>query len=148
MRKFLEAKRLRPHKLCGLMLEVRGREIRTSEVENKEGILLKPGQQMVIDCVSPNNMSTNKEIFCNYQDLPRAVRPNDIIYIDDGKIICLVTDITTKGINIEIKGGGYLKSRRSIKLPGGKHEKMPILHALDQADLFNIAIKQSNYSQK
>jgi pyruvate kinase len=92
MRKYVEAKRLRPHKTCGLMLEVRGRHIRTSEVESTEGVYLKPGTQLFIHCDNPMMPSNNKTIYCNYRDLPRAVRPNDIIYIDDGKIVCLVTE--------------------------------------------------------
>ena len=75
--------------------------------------------------------------------MPRAVKPNDIVYIDDGKIICLVTDCDQKGISVEIKGGGYLKSKRAIKIPGGKHEKMPILQPIDIVDLLNIAIKHN-----
>ena len=46
MRKFVEAKRLRPHKTCALMVELRGREIRTSDVDSKEfpdGIPLRAG---------------------------------------------------------------------------------------------------------
>ena len=31
MSKFIEAKRLRPHKTCALLLELRGREIRTTD---------------------------------------------------------------------------------------------------------------------
>ena len=33
MKKWVEAKRLRPHKLCATMLDLRGREIRTGQVE-------------------------------------------------------------------------------------------------------------------
>ena len=43
MRKYTEAKRLRPHKTCGLMMELRGREIRTSDTVNPEGAYLKAG---------------------------------------------------------------------------------------------------------
>lgn len=32
-RKFIEAKRLRPHKTCALMLEVRGRELRINDID-------------------------------------------------------------------------------------------------------------------
>ena len=35
--KFKQAKRLRPHKNCALMVEVRGREIRMSHVDEKVG---------------------------------------------------------------------------------------------------------------
>jgi hypothetical protein len=36
---------------------------------------------------------------------------------------------------VEVKGGGILKSRRAIRLPGGRHEMLPVLHALDERDL-------------
>lgn len=43
LRKFVEAKRLRPHKTCALMMELRGRQIKTTEVENENGVYLKSG---------------------------------------------------------------------------------------------------------
>jgi len=43
MKKYTEARRLRPHKTCALMLEVRGREIRTSDVADPKGIQLRSG---------------------------------------------------------------------------------------------------------
>lgn len=45
-----------------------------------------------------------------------------------------------------MKGGGILKNGKSIKLPSGKHEVMPILNHLDEADLINIAIKNRKNS--
>lgn len=36
--------------------------------------------------------SDSKRLQCNYRDLPKIVKPNDILHIDDGKIVCLVTD--------------------------------------------------------
>jgi len=37
--KFKQAKRLRPHKQCGFMVELRGREIRISNVVEKGGMM-------------------------------------------------------------------------------------------------------------
>lgn len=74
------------------MLELRGREIRTTEMRDGVPIVLKSGQQLQIGCDNPREPSDNKKLMCNYKDLPRAVKLNDIISIDDGKIICLVTD--------------------------------------------------------
>jgi len=31
------------------------------------------------------------------------MRPNDIIYIDDGKVIAIVVEINLKGVTLEIK---------------------------------------------
>jgi pyruvate kinase len=92
MKKFIEAKRLRPHKTCALLLELRGREIRTSDVNENETVVLRPGQQLYIACDNPLGLSDSETIYCNFAGLPNVVRPNDIIYIDDGKIVCLVTE--------------------------------------------------------
>lgn len=100
MRKFIEAKRLRPHKTCALMLEVRGREIRTSEVTDPNGINLRSGQQLFIETQSHMLPSTQDVMYCNYKDLPRSVKPNEIIFIDDGKIVCLVTECDAVSIQL------------------------------------------------
>lgn len=49
---------------------------------------------------------------------------------------------------MEVKGGGVLGSRKSIKIPGGKHEIMPVLHPLDEADLRNYAVSNGNHDLK
>lgn len=40
-----------------------------------------------------------------------------------------------------MKGGGILRSKKAIKIPGGKHEVLPILTAQDHTDLIEYAIK-------
>ena len=75
-----------------MMLELRGREVRTSDTEDPKGAYLRPGQELFIDCHSHMKLSNSETVYCNYKELPRVVKPNDIIYIDDGKIICLVTE--------------------------------------------------------
>jgi hypothetical protein len=34
---------LRPHRTCAMMMELRGREIRLSDVQGNEGVVLKSG---------------------------------------------------------------------------------------------------------
>jgi hypothetical protein len=50
LKKFHEAKSLRPHKTCALMMELRGREIRTSHTNGY--VFLRPGQQLEINCTN------------------------------------------------------------------------------------------------
>lgn len=45
LKKFQEAKRLRPHKTCAMMLEVRGREIRTTEVDERSAAFVPASEQ-------------------------------------------------------------------------------------------------------
>ena len=100
-RKFIEAKKLRPHKTCALMMQLRGREIRTSEVEATEDprtgqsvdyIDLKAGQKLYLNCDNAQTLSNHQHIYCNWTEFPKQIRPNDLIYIDDGKLIFLVLD--------------------------------------------------------
>jgi pyruvate kinase len=63
------------------------------------------------------------------------VRPNDVIYLDDGKIICLITEIEEYGVKVEVKVGGELLSNKALKLVGGKHESLPVLHPQDYIDI-------------
>jgi pyruvate kinase len=105
-KKFIEAKRLRPHKTCALMLEIRGREIRTNEIDetsqgyvppsaenkNQGGIMLRPGHSLFIATDNMFLKSTNTRIQCSCKELPRIVKPSDVIYLDDGKLVFLVTD--------------------------------------------------------
>lgn len=64
----------------------------SEENNGRGGINLRPGQQVMIATDNPFLKSTSQKIQCLYKDLPRIVKPNDVIYIDDGKIVCLVTD--------------------------------------------------------
>ena len=88
------------------MLEVRGREIRTTEVDDKcpayvkaseengykGGIQLKSGQQLFISSDNLFMKCNDQRLQCNNRELPKLVKPNDVIYLDDGRIVCLVTD--------------------------------------------------------
>ena len=98
--------------------------------------------------------SNSEKIYCNYRELPKVVKPNDIIYIDDGKIVLLVTDCdpvsfilsfnyNKNGIHCEVKGGGLLGGKKAIKLPSGKQEVLPVLNHLDENDLIHYALKNS-----
>lgn len=138
LRKYAEAQRLRPHKNCAFMLEIRGREIRTSATVDPQGINLKSNASVYLDCSKPLEKSDAKTLHCNYKELPRLVKPNDLLYLDDGKIILLVSECEMEGIKCEVKGGGILTGNRSIKLPSGRHEHLPVLTLEDQEELIKF----------
>jgi pyruvate kinase len=56
--KFKMAKRLRPHKTCGLMLEARGREIRIGQVSDPSGELsIRSGTVITLNCHDQKGIS-------------------------------------------------------------------------------------------
>ena len=78
------------------MIEVRGREIRTSQVDQKilmsgqTGISLRVNQMINLGCDNPMATSDGITVNLNCREVPRLVKPNDVLYLDDGKIILLV----------------------------------------------------------
>jgi pyruvate kinase len=138
--KFKQAKRLRPHKTCGLMLEVRGREIRLSEVSDENGELhIKPGAVLNVNCVNPNAISDDSTLYTNCDAIQRYLKPNDVVYIDDGKVVAVVLEVSNEGCIIEVKIGGEIHSNSQIRFIGGKHQDLSVLHPKDISDIKAIS---------
>jgi pyruvate kinase len=70
------------------------------------------------------------------------VKPNDLIYLDDGKMILLVSECDMSRVKCEVKAGGLLGSYKNVKLPSGKQEHIPVLTSQDQDDLITLIQKQ------
>lgn len=113
IKKFKEAKRLRPHKQCGLMLEVRGREIRISHCNEKNGTMrIRSGSIVQLSCGNPNNLPSEPNHFrINCNDIIRYLKPNDVVYFDDGKVVGIIIDIQAEGCRMEIKIGGTINQK-------------------------------------
>jgi pyruvate kinase len=96
---------------------------------------LKTNQVITLGCNNPDGYSDGVRINLTSKDVPRLVKPNDIIYVDDGKIILLVLDCDIGAVRCEVKAGGILGSNKIVKLPTGKQELLPILAEKDVEDL-------------
>ena len=81
LKKYQEAKRLRPYKTCALMMDMRGRSIRASHVA--EPIVCKEGDVVEIRTDGADITSTREEIQINYFDLPPVMREGDMVIIGD-----------------------------------------------------------------
>lgn len=83
MKRFFEAKRLRPYKTCATMMDLRGRTIRTGRFAQPEGVHVQ-----VNDCVEFRTdgleiESTKEEIQISFYDLPPVMREGDLISFGD-----------------------------------------------------------------
>jgi pyruvate kinase len=109
--KFKLAKRLRPQKTIGLTVEARGREIRLTQVSDKSGMMnVKSGTVVALNCLNPYGISNPKTWYCNCDIIQRFLKPNDVVYFDDGKVVCIVLEISNEGCMLEVKIGGPLRS--------------------------------------
>ena len=90
--RYKEAKRLRPHKTCALMLETRGREVRISPFENaSQRIRSGSTVSLLIDDFAQLSNDTQLRISSNV--IQRFLKPNDVIYFDDGKVVGIVIEV-------------------------------------------------------
>jgi pyruvate kinase len=101
---FRNAKRLRPHKNCALMVEIRGREVRISHNEEKGNILkVRTGSTVKMFGGEFEKPSDTINFRVNSDYFQRYMRPNDMIYVDDGKVIGVVIEINQRSVTLEIK---------------------------------------------
>jgi len=93
------------------MVEARGREIRLTEIHNKNGYIeVRAGAVINLDCTHPFRSSDNKTFYCNSDTILRFLKPNDVVYFDDGAVVCIILEIANEGCSLEVKIGGCLKS--------------------------------------
>lgn len=134
--RFKQAKRLRPHKTISVMLEARGREIRLSNVNDPSGVIeIRGGQVFTLNCLNPAGISDSKTLYCNSDTIHRYIKPNDIVYFDDGKMVAVVLEILNEGAVMEVKVGGPLKSNSQVRFIGGTHNNLNLLNKRDITDL-------------
>lgn len=107
---YRQARRLRPHKNCAFLLELKGREIRISHSADKsKTIRVRTGSTVAMfggefkTASDPTNLRVNNESFQRY------MKPNEVVYIDDGKAIGIVIQINENGVLLEIKQGGTIR---------------------------------------
>ena len=87
-----DALKQRPDKSVAVMLDTKGPEIRTGALVDAMPVDIVAGQtlQIVTDYAIEGD---NTRIACSYRALPETVQVGSIIYINDGKLTCEVTEI-------------------------------------------------------
>jgi pyruvate kinase len=123
--KYKLAKRLRPHKTCALMVETRGREVRMSHIADSNATLrIRSGSSVSMHGGEYHVASDNSNLRINNDSIQRYLKPNDVIYFDDGKVVGIVVEITPSGAKMEIKIGGSIKGNCAVRFTGGKHNNL------------------------
>jgi len=93
---------------------------------------------VALNCLNPHGFTNPKTWYCNCDIIQRYLKPNDVVYFDDGKVVCIVLEISNEGCMLEVKIGGPLKSHSQIRFVGGKHKNLPMLSESDISDLKEI----------
>lgn len=124
-------------KIVGILLDTKGPEIRTHQMEN-DAIELTTGQTIAI---SMKEVLGTKEMFSiSYDHLIEDVQEGSVILLDDGLIELRVKSIdTTAGlIHTEVYNAGTLKNKKGVNVPGVSVQLPGITEKDAQDILFGI----------
>lgn len=120
---------------AAVLLDTKGPEIRIRDFERGEEIL-RDGQEFTI--TTRDVMGTQDIVAVTYKDLPKEVRPGNLVLINDGKIVIQVVETTETEVRGKVIHGGKISNHKGINLPN-VNLNMQYISPQDKADiLFGI----------
>ena len=115
---------------AAIMLDTKGPEIRTGDVENGQIELIK-GEKITV--TTKEVLGTPEMISVTYEDLPGQLKKGNRILLDDGKIMLTVIEVEGDEIRCSIDDGGILRNKKGVNVPY-IHLDMPYISKKDEED--------------
>jgi pyruvate kinase len=125
----------------GVMADLQGPKIRIGKFAGRK-VLLKAGQEFVLaaDC----ELGDSNRVGLDYPELVREVVANDILLLDDGRIVMEVVDVEDDEITCRVRHGGELSNNKGINKQGGGLSA-PALTEKDKDDIQTAASLAVDY---
>jgi pyruvate kinase len=108
----------RAGRYVGILADLGGPKIRIESFVNKK-VDLKDGQAFALDTSHDINAGDETVVGCAYKDLPKDVKPGNILLLNDGLITLEVTGVSGTRIDTRVLAGGELSNRKGVNLKGG-----------------------------
>ena len=135
--------------LCGrevaIMADLQGPKIRVGKFEEGK-IFLENGAGFILDAKWGENGELGNQERCglDYKELPRDLRPSDVLLLNDGLIVLTVDKVVGSEIYTTVKIGGELSNNKGINRQGGGLSA-PALTAKDMEDVKTAMSFQADY---
>ncbi|NMG65037.1 pyruvate kinase [Azoarcus indigens] len=119
----------------GILADLQGPKIRVGRFENGK-VTLSRDAEFILDaqCVTGNE----QRVGLDYKDLPRDVKPGDVLLLDDGRLKLIVSQVRGSEIHTVVRVGGELSNNKGINRQGGGLTA-PALTAKDMDDIKTAA---------
>nr|AIT70046.1 pyruvate kinase [Campylaephora kondoi] len=125
----------RSGRMCAIMLDTKGPEIRTGKLEGGADVELKSGNQVVLT-TDYTHVGNAAKVAHTYTSMSSTVQEGSEILIDDGLISLIVTAVDTASgdVTCRIQNDGVLGETKGVNLPGAEVD-LPALTEKDKGDL-------------
>ncbi|MFZ6819732.1 pyruvate kinase [Undibacterium sp. Ji22W] len=131
--------------VCGIeiaiMADMQGPKIRIGKFENSK-IQVENGDKFILD--ADCTLGNQERVGLDYKALPRDVKPNDVLLLNDGLIVLIVDKVIGNEIHTTVKIGGELSNNKGINRQGGGLTA-PALTAKDMEDIKTAMSFQADY---
>ena len=101
-------------KRVAIMADLPGPKIRIGEFE-EEPVELESDDPFTL--TTENIIGTQRRVSVSFTRLPKAVKPGDTLFLNDGLIQLVVKNATATDVNCKVLVGGELRSRKGLNLP-------------------------------
>ena len=130
-------------KVCAVLLDTKGPEIRTGMLVEGKPVQLTKGQALTLT-TDYNHLGTSDRIACSYAHLARDVKPGGRILMADGAVLLeVVSTSPEKGeVHCLCLNDAKLGEKKNCNLPGVVVD-LPTLTEKDVDDLLNWGVKNS-----
>lgn len=98
-----------------IMADLPGPKMRIGRLAH-EPIELVPGS--LFSLTTENIEGNHERVSVTFEQLPRVVKPGDILFLNDGLIQLEVVQATETDVQCRVVVGGELRSRKGLNLPG------------------------------
>ena len=127
----------------GVLADLQGPKIRLSKFKN-DSVIIKDGQTFVLDAELDKNSGDENAVSIDYKELINDVRVEDILLVDDGKIVLQVKSVEGSKAICEVLVGGRVSNNKGINKKGGGLTA-PALTDKDKEDIKLAAMLQVDF---
>jgi len=125
-----------------IMADLQGPKIRVGKFEGNKTTLV-PGQRFVLDAAR-TELGNNEVVGLDYKELPRDVKPGDMLLLNDGLLVLEVEAVLGEQVVTTVKIGGDLSNNKGINKQGGGLTA-PALTGKDMEDIKTAMSFQCEY---
>ncbi len=101
-----------------VIADLQGPKIRIEHFKNGK-VELKEGSSFKINTELASDAGDETQVGVSYKELARDVKADDVILVDDGKIVLQIKSVDKHIIDCEVITGGELSNNKGLNLQGG-----------------------------